>query len=154
MAAPAPKVVIPDAPLKEVAPSRRFQMPDIDTHGRWIMDRLLKVYPHKTERELLTWLRGLVYNNEFLFLYRDNGVALACVSRSHPLMPAHIQEIFVIAKPGYEIEAVGFYDDIAEWGKRQGITTLVVEELTDVAHEAIKERLGRVFTKQIQFARV
>ena len=135
-------------------PSRRLQLADLDRHGRWIMERLLKVYPGKTDREMITWLRGIIYSNDFLFLYREHGVALAYVTRPHPLTPPHLQEIFVLAQAGHEAEAAAFYDDMVQWAKHQGITSMVVEELTDVPHELIREKLGRVFAKQVQFARL
>jgi hypothetical protein len=149
MAAPALKIDT------DIAPPRRFQLPDLDRHGRWLLDRMLKVFPHRTERNLIGWLRGILYSNEFLFLYQEHGVALATVMQAHPLSPKmYVQEIFVLSEPGFELLAAGFYDEFAMWAKRQGLDTIVVEEMSDVPHEAIKERLGRLFQRTVNFARL
>jgi hypothetical protein len=143
---------LPDPPA---AASRRFQIPDLNHHAGWLIERLVKAFPHRTERDLIGWLRGVIYANDFLFLYQDHSVALATVSRVHPLLPkGHVQEIFVFAEAGYEAEAAVFYDDFARWAKNQGLDTIVVQEMSDVPHEAIRDKLGRMFTKTITFARM
>ena len=148
-----PEAVKP--PIAASAPARRFEIPDIDRHGGWLLERLQKVYKDKTPQQIVAFLRGAVYSNEMLFLYKEHGVALAAIWRPHPLEPKPIiQEVFVLAEPGYEADAADFYDNFAQWAKRQDIDTILVEELTDVPHEAIKEKLGRVFTKTINFAKL
>ena len=159
MAAVAPVTASPKAPppppIVASAPARRFEIPDIDRHGGWVLERLQKVYKDKTPQQIVAFLRGAVYSNEMLFLYKEHGVALAAIWRPHPLEPKPIiQEVFVLAEPGFEAEAADFYDNIAEWARRQDIDTILVEELSDVPHEAIKEKLGRVFTKTINFAKL
>lgn len=138
-------------------PARRFQLPDLDTHGRWIIARLFKVYPHRTERDLIGFLRGIIGANDYLFLYRDCGVALATVAKTNPLAPkSHVEEIFVWAAPDHDpAEVAVFYEDFARWTRNQGLDVLIVEEQSDVSHETIKAVLDkRLFTKQVQFARV
>jgi hypothetical protein len=144
----------PAAPTTEQPPARRFQIPDLERHGRWIVGRLLKAFPHKSERELMGWLRGLVYANECMFLYQEHSVALATVTRTHLLLPPHVQEIFVFAQEGYVEEAARFYADFERWARHQGIATVVVEELSDVPHEMIREKMGRLLTRTINFARL
>ena len=137
------------------ATSRRFQLPDLDRHGGWLIERLVRAFPHRNERELVGWLRGIVYSNEYLFLYREHAVALAVMTRLHALEAApHLREIFVLAQTGFEVEAAAFYDDFARWATNQGVKVLVIEELTDVPHETIRERVGRVFEKTVKFARM
>ena len=134
---------------------RRFQLPDLFTHGPWIVKRLLQAYPHKTQSQLEGWLRGIIQHNEFLFLYSDHGVALGTFVREDPLAAApHFQEIFVFASEGHKEEAAAFYDEFVRWSKSLGIEVMIVEVMSDVPHEAIKARTGRIFTRQIQFARL
>lgn len=134
---------------------RRFQLPDLDRHGRWLVERLSKAYPHRTERELMGWLRGLLYSNEFMFLYQDHAVALAVMTRAHPLEQKPIvQEMFVFAKEGHDREAVAFYGEFVRWAKNMGVETIIVEAMSDVSHDAIKEKMGRLFTRQVVFARL
>ena len=68
MNAPALKVVQPEM--------RRFVLPDLDTHGHWLIPRLMAAYPQLSQRYLIGWIRNLLYDNSFLFLFQDHGVAL------------------------------------------------------------------------------
>ena len=148
-----PEAVKP--PIAASAPARRFEIPDIDRHGGWLLERLQKAYKGRTQLQIVQLLRGAIYSNDFLFLSKEHGAALAAVWRPHPLEhDPVIQEVFVLAEPGYEAEAADFYDHFAEWARRKSIDTILVEELSDVPHEAIKEKLGRVFTKTINFAKL
>lgn len=137
---------------------RRFELPDLARHGGWLMDRLLKAYPHLTQRELQGWLRGLIYNNEFLFLYQDHSVACAQVVRPTLSPKPVIQERFVFVEtrgsaPHID-EASYFYEHMLRWAKAQGADTITVGELTDVPVEKIRDRIGRVYERKQLFARV
>ena len=143
----------------EPAVIRRFQTPDLNRHGGWMIPRLLKAYPMLTEQRIAGWLNGLIYSNEFLFLYQDHGVALA--QRFFPdalqPMPVTIEKfVFVenIEDAAQIANAALFYDEFLRWSKNQSIATIIVEELSDVPHDTIKERLGRLFTRQQTFARL
>lgn len=139
------------APMPAPPPvCRRFQDPDIDRHGMWLVPRLLAAYPHMNQRELLGWLRGIIASNEFLFLYQDHAVALFQALRVSPLRPdVMINEWFCFVEdkqnPEHLREAADFYSDAERWGRQQEAKTIVVETLTDVPHEQIKEKLGRLF---------
>lgn len=136
-------------------PTRKFTLVDLDRHGRWILPRLLKVWPHLTERTLIGFLRGILFQNDYLFLYQDHGVALATYCRNHPLEPKpHVHEIFVLSEPGFEEQAASFYLDFQRWAKSLNLDTIVVEEMTDVPHELVRETLGRVFERKVLFARL
>ena len=141
------------------SPIRRFQLPDLSKHGAWILPRLLQAYPHLNERSAASWLQTILYNNEFCFLYHDHGVALAqLVSVNALTAKPIIQEIFAWVEDREnkdQIEAAAeFYTEFQRWAKNTGATTIIVEEMTDVPHDMIKEKLGRIFTRQQQFARV
>ena len=141
--------------LNDAPSMRRFELPDLTNHGGWITKRLLTAFPHRTAQDLAGWLRGILYSNEFLFLYQDHGVALATVTRAHPLEPRPIvQEMFVLVEEGHVQEGAVFYDWFVRWAKAQSIDTIAVEALSDVPHDMIKERVGRLFTKQVIFARL
>ena len=134
---------------------RRFQMPDLKDHGSWITERLIALWPHHNEHTLFGFLRGVLSSNEFLFLYQDHAVALATVAHPHPLQPKpFVQEIFVLAEEGYQAEAASMYTEFARWAKLRGIDTIVVQEMSDVPADLIKDRLGRIFTRQQQFVRI
>jgi len=138
---------------------RRFEEADLNTHGSWVMKRLIDRYPHHNERFMATFLRGLIYSNEYLFLFQDHSVCLAQMVRTKTLdaMPV-VQELFVWAEDKdnalYCLEAANFYDRMLEWAKGLGVKQIIVEEDSDVSHEKIKERMGRVYSAQIQFVRL
>lgn len=150
---------LPAQPKRDILPLRRFELADLSRHGGWLMTRLLAAYPHLTPRELQGWLRGLIYSPEYLFLYQDNSVGLAQVIRNFTLTPKPvIQERFVFVEDKDNAEHVAqaaeFYAEFERWAKNQSVDTIMVEELTDVPHEAIREKLGRLYTRQQIFARV
>lgn len=138
-------------------PTRRLQVPDLERHGNWIIERLRQAFPYRNERELLGWLRGVIDSNDYCFLYQEHGVALATRVRNHPLeQRAHVQEIFCFARPGHEASAAAFYDDFKRWAKFSDIQVLVLSDLTDIPMDIIKDRLGlnRISTRMVQFVRL
>jgi|SRR5215475_9732825 len=145
--------IVEKAPANTV---RRFELPDLDRHGGWIIKRLLNAYPHLNERQLAGWLRGLIYSNEFLFLFQEHSVALAHAVRPDILTPrTMVFEKFVWAQsPEHVVEAAFFYERIKVWAKQQDAEQIIVEEQTDVPHEMIYKALGRVNERRIMYARV
>lgn len=147
-----------EAALKEIIhPStlRRFALPDLDTHGLWLLPRLEAAFPHLNQRFLLGWIRNLLYDNANLFLFQDHSVALFQLTNIYSLAPKpEIIERFVFCQEGFAKEASNFYEEVARWAKPQGIEKIWVEEMSDVPHELIKEKIGRILSRQQQFARV
>ena len=135
-------------------PIRRFQPADIRQHD-WIVERLIAAFPHQTRFSLPGWLQNIVFANEFLFLFQEHAVALAEITSEFSLSGDKVViERFVFAEKGHEAEAAQFYTEFHRWAASHGVKTIVVQEMSDVPHEMIKERLGRIFTRQQQFARV
>jgi hypothetical protein len=134
---------------------RRFALPDIDTHGAWLLPRLTQQHPHLNDRFILGWIRTLLYDNANLFLYQDHSVALFQLTNIYSLAPKpEIIERFVFCQEGFQKEGGAFYAEVARWAKPQGVEKIWVEEMSDCPHEIIKENIGRIFTRQQQFARV
>jgi len=63
-------------------------------------------------------------------------------------------ERFVFAMEGHVGEAAKFYLEAAKWAKSQSIEQMIVEEMTDIPHDLIKDKLGRLSTKQQLIARL
>jgi len=138
---------------------RRFQVPDLDRCQKWLLPRLRAAYPHVQEDALRGWLRGIIYQNEFMFSIQDNSLGCFQISRGHTLSPqAVIMEHFVWCEDKdnalHQLQAARFYEEAAIWAKHQGATTILVEVNSDVPHDMIKEKLGRLFTRQETFARI
>lgn len=146
--------------MSDIAPLvRRFEIPDLDRHGKWILPRLLAAFPHLNERSAAGFLTSLVYSNEHLFLYLPHAVGLAQVVSSHTLSPKPVVwERFVWVENPEDKEqlasAAALYERFMTWGKQMGVETMIVEEMTDVPHEQIKAVVGRVFNRQQQFVRL
>ena len=146
--------------VEKPAPSiRRFDTADLSRHGAWIIPRMMQSFPHMNERAAATFLQNVNYNNEFLFLYADTGVALAQIMSAHTLTAKPIvYERFVWVQnkedPAQVKHAAEFYTEFYRWAKSQSAEVIIVEENTDVPHDFIKEKLGRIFSRAQQFARV
>jgi hypothetical protein len=129
---------------------RRFELPDLDHHARWFMPRFLKEFPHLNERAAIGFLRGIIYSNEFLFLFQDKGVALAQSMGSGGLEAEPIVwERFVWVEDPANVEqqkaAAFFYSRMVKWAQGLGTKVIHVECKTDVPRELIKAQAGRVF---------
>jgi len=154
MNAPALKIVEMAAPTV-----RKFDTADLSLHGKWIVPRMMQAYPHMNERGVASFLQTINYNNEYLLLFADTGVALAQVMSAHTLDAKPIvHERFVWVENREDKEqikqAAEFYVHFYRWAKSLGTEVIIVEENSDVPHELVKEKLGRIFTRQQQFARV
>ena len=153
---PAALAVVDAVPALTI---RKFDTADLTTHAGWIIPRMIKSYPHLSERSVAGFLQTINYNNEYLFLYYTHGVALAQVMSAHSLDASPIvYERFVwVENPEDKDQvkaAAEFYVEFARWAKHLGALVLIVEENTDVSHDLIKEKLGRIFSRQQQFARI
>lgn len=138
---------------------RRFERPDIDRHAAWFIPRMLKTYPHLTDRSIQTWLFNILDSNEFMFLFQETGIALAQYVQYGLRAEGIVEEQFVwVADPKDDVQvaqAAHFYPHFYEWAKRKSLTTVVVEENSDVPHELVKEKLGRrLFERKLIYARV
>lgn len=138
---------------------RRFERPDIDKHAAWFIPRLLKSYPHLTERSVYTWLLGILDSNDFMFLYLDRGVALAQSVQYGLRSEAVIEEQFVwVEDPTnkeMQADAAFVYQHFYEWAKRKGLSTVIVEENSNVSHDLVGLALGkRLFERKQVFTRV
>lgn len=142
----------------ELPAIRRFDLGDLSRHGAWLVPRLVAAL-ELPEQRLGAWLRGMVDTNEHLFLTQDHSVALAEMQRANGLADKPIvRERFVLVEDIKNVEhireAAGFYDEFRRWAKNLGAEIILVEELSNVPLEMIKEKLGRIFTRTQQFARV
>ena len=113
---PSPK------PIPAVSRPRRFQETDINTYGQWLIERLIKAFPHRTQRDMIGWLREICWSNEYFFRCRPHAVALAHLQKAHPLAAKpQIKVIFVFAEKGHDAEGLAFYGEIAEWAKSMDV---------------------------------
>jgi len=138
---------------------RHFDTADLTTHGPWLLPRMVKTFSHMNDRAAASFLQTINYHNEWLFLYQAHGVALAQVMAAHTLQGrpvVHERFVWVEDKEDKEQvkQAAEFYVEFLRWAKSLSAEAIIVEENTDVPHELIKEKLGRIFTRQQQFARV
>lgn len=145
--------------IVETSTIRRFQRPDIDRHGPWLLPRLAAAFPHLNERSLIGFLNGLLYSNDVIFLYQPTSVALAQLISAHTLEPKPVVwERFVWCKDPkdeqQQKDAANFYVELHRWAQALKCQQIVVEERTDVPHDLIKQKLGRIFSRQQQFVRV
>jgi hypothetical protein len=144
---------------RELAFVRRFEQADLTTHGPWLMKRFMTKLPDVREQHIGGYLRGLIADNEHLFLYQDNGVALAQIVHNPGLrMVKVVQERFVWVRnredKAQQEMAADFYDHFKAWARRLGAERIIVREDSDVPKGLIEARLGRLFDTTISHARV
>ena len=138
---------------------RHLDTADLSTHGKWLLPRLMQTYPHLGERAAASFLQTVLYHNEYQILYQDHSVALVQVMAAHSLTAQPVvyeRLVWVEDKENKEWvkQAADFYVEIRRWAKGLGAEAIIVEENTDVPHEMIKEKLGRIFQRPQQFARL
>jgi len=144
---------------RELAFVRRFEQADLTTHGPWLMKRFMLKLPDVREQYIGGYLRGLVYDNEHLFLYQDNAVALAQIMHSPGIKSVKVvQERFVWMRnredKAQQEAAADFYEHFKAWAKRLGAERINVREDSDVPKAMIEARLGRLFDTTVSHARV
>ncbi len=134
-------------------------MPDLDRHGAWFLPRFLKEFPHVNERAAIGFIKAVLYDNEYLFLFQEKGAALFQAVGSGGLEPAGIVwERFVwLQDPtdaGQQQAAAQFYVRALKWAATKGIEIVHVDNSTDVPRETIKAAAGRVFETQQAYLKV
>lgn len=145
---------------QELPATRRFELADITQHGGWLLPRLVKTYPHLTERTALGFLHNVLYNSEFHFCYAPHAAGLVQIERTHTLANRPIvREKFVwvqdIRDATHVAEALAFYDEFITWARHHGADTMIVEESSDVPHEQVREKFDkRIFVREQKFVRI
>ena len=158
----------PTPPVESAPPApqaRRFLVPDLSTHGSWLIPRMLKTYPELTEHTAVGWLKQFMVNNEFFFVRTDHAAALVQIMPGYSLIPVKIvQERFVwCADPKnleYVDEAASLYGDIYHWARRlNGIRDIIVDESSDaprarIAQCLVDEHKCRLLTREMSYVRI
>lgn len=164
MAQAAQRQVVKPEEIEEIEPPSvvRTSMPDLAQHADWLLWRLKDRYPHLEAKMLMGWLRGAIEDNESMFIRCGRAIGLAQI-KQHPL-DAHkiVEEVFVLVR-GRDTDGVIEKDAIAEgaslygafksWADRLGAAEIIVERNSDVPRELIKEALGRIFIREIVYAK-
>ena len=154
---------MPQAAVLEKEPlqqsPRRFELPDLDTHGGWLVQRLVSAYRHLNDRQIAGWLRGLMYQNEFSFVYLPNSVGLARAIQPDILVPrVMIQEHFLWAKDPKDNqqvqEAASIYDWWKKWAVLKDAQLRLVGEHSDVPPALIEKKLGPLLERTQAFVRL
>lgn len=149
--------VSPIVPPREPTAVRRFELADLSRHNGWLYRKVLENFPRlENERSVDSFLRGIIYSNEFLFLYQEHSVALAQLVRPYGLEARKIvKEQFVFAEaPRYHQEAANFYKEFERWAKSKEADVIIVDEKTDVPPEMIKAQFPRLSERKETFVRL
>jgi hypothetical protein len=146
-------------PAREMAFVRRFELADLSKHGPWLMKRFAAEFPEVHERVIAGYLRGLIEQAEYMFLYQDHAVALAqLINLPGFQVKRAVQERFVWVEDKADKaqleDAADFYEHMKQFAQRRDAQTMFVCEKTDVPKELIQQRLGRLFDTKITHARV
>jgi hypothetical protein len=145
----------------ELPAVRRFELGDIARHNKWLLPRLVRAYPHLTDRTALGFLNNMIYNQEYYFCYQPHAAGLMQVERGYMLTPeALVREKFVwVEDPKNEAhveEALAFYGEFARWGERFGAKVMIVGENSDVPLDKLRTAFPgtRLFTREQKFVKL
>lgn len=149
--------------------ARRFGLPDLQDCTPWLVPRLSRSWPHLQDRTIFGWFHGIIGSSEFFFVRTDHAVTLAQqVHEKLSPLPV-VREHFTLAmKPEFVDEAAFLYTETKQWAFRLGASEvllqdyydekehpdLAVKRLTDVPRDLVKAAFGRVFIREVLFARI
>jgi hypothetical protein len=143
---------------------RRFAPADLDKHGNWLTERLRAAYPHLTDRQVFSWLRGSLESNEVNIVCTPHAVGMAQVSHKPLSALVFIEEVFVFVRmdkmeKGEDeksrlAEGVPIYQQFLAWAQSMGALEIIVERLTDIPRDQIKQGVGRMFSREVAFVKV
>lgn len=129
-------------------PSRRFNLPDLNDMGTWLIERLRERYSHLDDRGIFGWLRGLSASSQDLFLRTDHAVIMAQIVHEGISPIPTVYERFALCEPEHEQELLSLYDDLYRWAKNLGSKEIVVAEFSDLKKPQIMSRLGNAVVKE------
>jgi len=133
---------------------RRFGLADMEPMGMWLFERLVKHFPHLTDRIFSGWVRSLMNSNDMLFLRTNDAVCLAQLSR-WPLDPVpYLEEVFVLCRNDALEEGAALYSAMYSWAKGAGATEMVVDRFSDVPRDMIVKAIGKVTDYDLAIVRV
>jgi hypothetical protein len=146
----APKL----APL-ESFDHKRFYLPDLQTKGTWLLGRLKEFYKNSSEIELLSWLRGVMTSDQFLFVHTENAIGLAQITREALSAKPKVKELFVLCASEDDYEQGAYlYSVLRDWAAAVGASEFIVETFTDVPRDMIKLRAGGMFKRDQVFVKL
>jgi hypothetical protein len=138
--------------------SRNFVLPDWTDTRNWLLPRLKVKWPHLQDIQIDGWIRSIIDGRDFMLIRTDNAVACAQMVKDSLSPVPEVIEKFVIAKSrengDHVEECMHLYGDLVRWAKNVGARDFTIEQFTDVKHEIIAARLGRVFDRETKFLRV
>lgn len=124
----------------------KFNVPDLNTHGAWLLERLRKRYPHVTDQRIAGWLRCMIGTHTALFIKATDTVGLAVIgdSSAFDVRPI-VEEVFVYSAPDADRgRGCLIYKRFLAWARSMNAAELRVEADTDVPRELVQQIVGRV----------
>ena len=137
---------------------RRFEPADL-AHS-WISKRLVAAFPQFANEVVAQgWLRSLIFANEYHFLYANHAVGLfqvisGNILRPRPMVIEHFVWVESKSDPQQLADGAQFYVSAHVWATHLNAEVMIVEEMSDIPHDMIKDKIGRIFIRQQQFARL
>ena len=98
---------------------RRVTAENLDAQIGWAVPLIQEMFGHPSRELIYRWARMWASENQYNFVYTNNGVALAVLS-FEPCMPsAIVQEVFICVRPGnqFKHEGLKIYEHFATWAK-------------------------------------
>lgn len=148
---------------------RRFGLPDLNDCAGWLIPRLARSWPHLQNQVIMGWFRGIIDSSEYHFVRTDHAVSLSQQVHEKLLATPVVREHFTLAFSQEHLdEAVALYAEMKLWAFRLGATEVLLKDhfdekehpdlaaarLTDVPRDLSRPVFGRIFLREIQFAKI
>ena len=138
--AQAEEVALGDPPPITVV--HRFALPDLETMGAWLVERLRATYPHLPEHYIAPWLRGAMESNDNLFIRSDDAVLLARRNQRALDNRPYVEEVFCFVRNGATDEGANLYRELRRWSQGLNVTEIWVDYNSDVPLVRIEQVAG------------
>ena len=123
-------------------PVHRFGLPDLETMGAWLVERLRVRYPHLPEHYIAPWLRGAMETNDNLFIRTTDTVLLARRNQQALDNQPYVEEVFCFIRNGAEAEAPSLYAMLKNWSTGLSATEIRVDYNSDLSLDMIETTIG------------
>lgn len=120
----------------------RFGLPDLETMGAWLVERLRATYPHLPSHYTAPWLRGAMESNDNLFIRSDDAVLLARRNQRALSNQPFVEEVFCFVRNGAIDEGANLYRELRRWSMGLNVTEICVDYNSDVPLEKIEQVAG------------
>jgi hypothetical protein len=138
-------------------PWKRVGLVEFNAHWGWLSPRLVERYPHRTQRDIFSYLMAFTApsNNDHFFICNAGAIGLFTVVR-FSLETPHVEEQFCLCDnpPDRCDFAEKLYEPAGNWVRRLGIRDFVYMRCSDAASDFVARREARALGQRTDKAKI